>query len=215
MTFTTQRLALRARTDDDLDDLLALWNNTQVQPMLHSHPFAPMGPKARKDIGEWLDGCVFGSIVTLCATDSESVSSATAPATANTITNANATSEETQKPKDKGGAFMGFLALSIQEPKNRDASVHIALLPQYWGGGYAKEALTFLVDHAFRWLGVHRVSLVVYGSNVRAIGLYERLGFVVEGRKREALWMDNKWEDSVSMGVLRREWAAKYWEDQS
>jgi RimJ/RimL family protein N-acetyltransferase len=31
-------------------------------------------------------------------------------------------------------------------------------------------------------------------------------GFVMEGRKRQAVWADNQWEDTLSMGILRDEW---------
>lgn len=31
-------------------------------------------------------------------------------------------------------------------------------------------------------------------------------GFVEEGRKRQANWIDGKWEDVVSMGILKEEW---------
>ncbi|EIW81358.1 acyl-CoA N-acyltransferase [Coniophora puteana RWD-64-598 SS2] len=109
------------------------------------------------------------------------------------------------------GEFMGQGFVKIMESKNRDAVFGICLLPKFWSKGYGTEATKFLVDHAFRWYGMHRVSLMVWAVNDRAIGVYERLGFVIEGRKRESLWMENKWVDMLSMGVLRREWAAIHW----
>jgi RimJ/RimL family protein N-acetyltransferase len=37
--------------------------------------------------------------------------------------------------------------------------------------------------------------------------LYARLGFVEEGREREALWHEGEWWDSVEFGMVEREWA--------
>ncbi|EIW81381.1 acyl-CoA N-acyltransferase [Coniophora puteana RWD-64-598 SS2] len=113
------------------------------------------------------------------------------------------------------GEFIGQSVLNIPEPKNRDASVGICLLPEFWSRGYGTEAMLFTVDHAFRWYGLHRVSLTVWAVNERAVGVYKRLGFVIEGRKREAIWMDTKWVDILSMGVLRSEWAALHWGEQA
>ncbi|EIW81385.1 acyl-CoA N-acyltransferase [Coniophora puteana RWD-64-598 SS2] len=113
------------------------------------------------------------------------------------------------------GEFMGCASLKIPEPKNRDGLFSIVLALKFCNSGYGSEAMKFIVDHAFRWYGLHRVSLDTFGNNTRAIAAYEKLGFVEEGRGREAIWLDNKWVDGVSMGVLRREWAEKYWKSES
>jgi hypothetical protein len=39
--------------------------------------------------------------------------------------------------------------------------------------------------------------------------LYERLGFVAEGRRREDTWFSIGWHDGGELGMLDREWLAK------
>ncbi len=39
-------------------------------------------------------------------------------------------------------------------------------------------------------------------SNARAIRLYRRVGFVVEGRRREALRVDGRYVDELYAGLL-------------
>ncbi|EIW81380.1 acyl-CoA N-acyltransferase, partial [Coniophora puteana RWD-64-598 SS2] len=167
MPFQTDRLTLRAYTEADVDDLLRLWDDPLVQPLVSGEPLRPLGPAYKELLKKDMDDATFGTIITLTET----------------------------------GEFMGNGTVRVREPKNRDASIYIALLPRFWSKGYGTEATKFMVDHAFRWFGLHRVSLGVFGNNERAIAVYERLGFVMEGRKREALWMDNQWVDSLSMGV--------------
>ncbi len=48
-------------------------------------------------------------------------------------------------------------------------------------------------------LGIERVELTVWGSNTRAIGLYEKVGFAHEGRKVGARKVDGVTEDVVLM----------------
>jgi RimJ/RimL family protein N-acetyltransferase len=49
---------------------------------------------------------------------------------------------------------------------------------------------------------VKRVQLEVIAENVEALKLYERLGFVAEGVRKRAFWKQERWMDSVVMGLL-------------
>lgn len=113
------------------------------------------------------------------------------------------------------GEFMGQCSIKWTEPvKNRDGLLGISMFPKFWGKGYGTEATTFIVDHAFRGLGVQRVSLTVLEGNEAAIAVYKKIGFKEEGRKRRGNWIDGHWEDSLSMGVLDEEWAERYWKER-
>jgi RimJ/RimL family protein N-acetyltransferase len=65
-----------------------------------------------------------------------------------------------------------------------------------------------MLDWAFRHGGLHRVGIQTFGFNERAQHLYKKLGFVEEGRSREAVWHDRKWHDMVDLGMLESEWMA-------
>lgn len=54
--------------------------------------------------------------------------------------------------------------------------------------------------------GMHSVSLECVGYNERAIHVYEKLGFVLEGRRRQQLWFRGTWHDTVEFGMLESEW---------
>jgi RimJ/RimL family protein N-acetyltransferase len=49
---------------------------------------------------------------------------------------------------------------------------------------------------------VERIHLEVYGRNQRGIHLYEKFGFEVEGRKRNAYQKGGETIDLVLMGLL-------------
>lgn len=78
--------------------------------------------------------------------------------------------------------------------------------PEYWGGGYGREAMELLLRFAFWEINLHRVQLSVFAYNVRAIALYEKLGFVREGVQREFVHRDGERHDMILYGLLRREW---------
>ena len=89
---------------------------------------------------------------------------------------------------------VGWLSISIGDRAN-------------WGKGYGGEAMRLVLNYAFRELNLHRVQLTVFEYNVRAILLYEKLGFRREGVSREFMQRDGKRYDMYLYGLLSREWS--------
>jgi RimJ/RimL family protein N-acetyltransferase len=75
--------------------------------------------------------------------------------------------------------------------------------------GYGAEALQILLRFAFWELNMNRVELHVFDFNARAIAAYRKVGFVEEGRQRQAFWRDGQPIDNVVMSVLRDEWTPR------
>jgi RimJ/RimL family protein N-acetyltransferase len=65
------------------------------------------------------------------------------------------------------------------------------------GGGLLTEAKRWAAAH-----GVHRLELTVMAHNHRAVGLYERMGFSVEGRRAQCLVIDGRFVDELYMAVI-------------
>lgn len=108
-----------------------------------------------------------------------------------------------------GDRLIGTCALSQLDADNGSALFHITIGEKdAWGRGYGTEATRLMVGHAFAGLGLHRVGLTVFAFNDRAIRSYRSVGFVVEGRAREAIWREGRWWDEISMSMLDSDWAA-------
>jgi len=111
-----------------------------------------------------------------------------------------------------GDRLIGSCAFSQLDGDNGSALFHITIGERdCWGQGYGSEATGLMVDHAFSSLGLHRVALSVFAFNERAMRAYARVGFVVEGSSREAIWRDGRWWDEIHMSVLEPEWRARRW----
>jgi RimJ/RimL family protein N-acetyltransferase len=74
------------------------------------------------------------------------------------------------------------------------------------GKEYGTEALRLLVDYGFNTLNLNRIELVVYDFNIRAMKSYKKVGFIEEGRKRQATFKNGKYHDIIIMSLLREEW---------
>ena len=74
--------------------------------------------------------------------------------------------------------------------------------------GYGTEAIDRLLRYAFEELGLNRIGLSVFDFNQEAISAYEKLGFVVEGRFRQAIKRRSDFHDAIFMSILKKEYEA-------
>jgi len=105
------------------------------------------------------------------------------------------------------GRLIGSCAFSQLDGDNGSALYHITLGEKdTWGQGYGTEASELMLEHAFRVLALHRVALSVFEFNERAVKSYLKVGFVIEGRARDAIWRDGRYWDEISMSILESDW---------
>ena len=72
----------------------------------------------------------------------------------------------------------------------------------YWSKGYGQEALSLLLDYAFKKLNLHSILLRVYDFNQRAIACYEKTGFRKIGEIRDGLIRNMEYHNVVLMDIL-------------
>jgi RimJ/RimL family protein N-acetyltransferase len=77
------------------------------------------------------------------------------------------------------------------------------------GKGYGTAAIGALLDKAFGELGLHKIWLMIFATNARSHGIYQRIGFVDEGLLREEYFHKGDWRDMIRMGLLAREWKSR------
>ena len=64
---------------------------------------------------------------------------------------------------------------------------------------------TALFEHLEEWArshGVHRLELTVMVHNRRGVGLYQKMGFAIEGTKKDSLRVDGSYVDEYYMAKL-------------
>jgi RimJ/RimL family protein N-acetyltransferase len=107
---------------------------------------------------------------------------------------------------------IGFVLLSnsgsasSHRYQHRTSELSISLAPAYHGKGYGTEAINWALDWAFRRANLHSVWLFCVEHNLGARKVYERVGFQLGGRLREAAWADRKWHDALMYSILEQEW---------
>jgi RimJ/RimL family protein N-acetyltransferase len=109
----------------------------------------------------------------------------------------------------EAGSLIGEIRLDRVDLRDRRAGLAIGIEDaSQLGKGLGSEAIALALGYAFNDLKLHRVSVRVVDYNLRAIRAYQKCGFVIEGREREAALVDGAWHDDVMMAILDREYLA-------
>jgi RimJ/RimL family protein N-acetyltransferase len=94
-------------------------------------------------------------------------------------------------------------------PENRKGELGLMVGDKsVWGQGFGTDIVRTACRFGFEEMNLNRVELWVHGSNERAIGVYERVGFVREGTAREGWYKRGQYHDMILMGLLRDEFRA-------
>lgn len=104
------------------------------------------------------------------------------------------------------GEAVGRARLVPLREERRSANLAFMLAPDQQGNGYATAAAELLVEYGFEELRLHRIEAKALAPNVGSSRVLESLGFVREGRKREAAIADGEYVDEVFYGLLRDDW---------
>lgn len=104
--------------------------------------------------------------------------------------------------KDDGKLIGHVMCIGGSAKRNRhSAKVVTGVLARYQGMGWAshlfKKIDGWAIDHQ-----IHRLELTVMVHNERAIKLYKKIGFEVEGTKKHSLLVNGKWVDEYLMAKI-------------
>jgi len=113
-------------------------------------------------------------------------------------------------PDESQWVMVGGAGLHGISPQHGSASFGVYIgEPGLWGKGLGSEATALVLDFALGELRLHRVELEVFCDNARAIKSYKKLGFVVEGTKREAFFRHGVYRDALIMSMLAPDWCKR------
>jgi len=106
----------------------------------------------------------------------------------------------------KNDKLIGIVGLSNVDYLHRTAEIGIFIGDKsYWNKGYGEEAMKLLLKYSFCYLNLRNVMLRVFSYNHSAIKCYEKIGFKMIGKRRNAIQFDMKEHDIIFMDILNDE----------
>lgn len=92
---------------------------------------------------------------------------------------------------------IGNVSLHMRSLLNKEAEIGYTLSRDYWGQGYASEAVKALIDYAFAELKIHRIYATTSPENFASQKVLEKLRFEREGYLRKNVLQRGLWRDSI------------------
>ena len=100
---------------------------------------------------------------------------------------------------------IGYFRSSNYSSENRNIYIGADLHKDFRGKGVGFQVYKEFLPFLFKKYVLHKVSLEVLITNERAINLYNKLGFTIEGVKRDEVLKNGEWVDSIIMSILENE----------
>lgn len=104
--------------------------------------------------------------------------------------------------------LVGVAGLTSIDWQARRAEFSLYIAPEHQRRGAGRVALSVLLDHGFKNLGLRQIWGETFHGNP-AMGLFHKLGFQLDGRRRGFYWKDGALVDAYLISILADEWEAK------
>lgn len=104
--------------------------------------------------------------------------------------------------KDEVVAFGGLTSIDKLVKK---AELYIFVNPDSHKSGIGTQATKLLCQYGFEELDLHKIYLLTNENNTAAIRVYQKCGFVLEGRLRDEYWVEDRYMDRLYFGLLKTE----------
>lgn len=98
---------------------------------------------------------------------------------------------------------VGWLDAQAYQARKKQHAIYIVvgLLKEYWSQGLGSKLLETLIEWSISNT-IKRIELTVVETNVRAVNLYKKYGFVVEGIKQKSIMIDGNYYNELMMARL-------------
>ncbi len=108
---------------------------------------------------------------------------------------------------------LGTCGFHNWDKRNNRIEIGYDLLPEYWGKGYMREALTKAIDLVVNTMNIHRIYALTHTENARSIKILEKLGFKKEGLLKDHYFFRGKYYDHFLYSLIKREFESNHHDD--
>lgn len=101
--------------------------------------------------------------------------------------------------------IVAFGGLTSIDNTLKKAELYIFVNPDSHKSGIGTQATKLLCQYGFEELGLHKIYLLTNENNLAAIKVYQKCGFVLEGRHRDEYLAEERYLDRLYFGLLKTE----------
>ncbi|MFC6095906.1 GNAT family N-acetyltransferase [Flavobacterium qiangtangense] len=98
--------------------------------------------------------------------------------------------------------LIGLIGINIGKIKYKNAEVWFKFDTEFWGKGFATEALSEILNFGFNDLKLHRIEAGCAVENIGSIKVLEKVGMLREAHTRKLLPLKSGWSDNYGYAKL-------------
>lgn len=102
--------------------------------------------------------------------------------------------------------IIGELVFNEYDECTNNVNFRVLISHSYLNRGLGSEAIQLFVQYGFEELCLHKISLEVFSFNPRAERVYTKIGFKLEGIKREDFKYNDEYIDTKIYGLLKSDY---------
>lgn len=100
--------------------------------------------------------------------------------------------------------LVGCICMINIDSRTRKLELGYFLGENYQGQGYITKSLKAMIENSFNSRGIIRIEINVSIENTKSISIAEKLGFLLEGKKKRADIINNRYHDVLIYGLLKQ-----------
>lgn len=93
---------------------------------------------------------------------------------------------------------------------HRRAEFQIIIAPEHQGKGIASRATKLAIEYGFGVLNLYKIVLIVDKENHKALHVYKKLGFVMEGELKHEFFINGQYRDVIRMRLFQQDFLAAH-----
>ncbi len=105
--------------------------------------------------------------------------------------------------------IIGEVVFNEYDEETGNVNFRVLLSESSCNKGVGTEAITMFIQYGMEELELHKISLEVYSFNPRAERVYQKVGFKLEGIKREEFLYNQEYFDIKIYGLLKTDYMDK------
>lgn len=102
----------------------------------------------------------------------------------------------------ESGKMIGTCGFTSFDLADNSAEIGYVLNPDYWGCGYAPEAVRAVIKFGFLKMNFHRIEAKFMADNARSLRVAEKAGMSFEGIRRDSMIIKGKYENIGVSAIL-------------
>lgn len=106
----------------------------------------------------------------------------------------------------EGNQLAGFIRFPFVHWMHASAWLRLAIADPSILQRFGREALDLALQYGFRELNLYRIETVLAEYQKDLVALLENAGFLMEVRRRQALYRNGRYYDALHFGMLHTEW---------